>query len=311
MPTLSIAVRRLPTCPGVARMVLELCRQEATDLGLIADVLMADPGIALRILRFANAPGLSRGGEVTSVRDAVLAMGLRASKMAALGFTLPDKLMQDCPSFDLRQFWSENLLRAAVARHVVAPSLRVNREKAFTVVLLADIGKLALAVSAPTEYSNILDAADSDFALASLERQNFGMDHAAAAGALLGNWGLPAGLSDAIIAAAHEQPPSDDPLARVIFESRRLVEAAGCDSEDGTSSLETYCERLGISRAIWDSAMQAIEQDYHTTIELFDEQISPRDAERLLADAQLETSRLAASPREIPPPQSRFEPTPA
>lgn len=309
MPTMSIAVRRLPTCPGVARMVLELCRQGASDLGLVADVLMADPGIALRILRFANAPGLSRGGSVTSVRDAVLALGLRASKMAALGFSLPDELLQNCPAFDLRRFWSENLLRAAVARHIVAPSLRVNRETSFTAVLLANIGKLVLACAAPAEYSAMVSRAESDAALTDIERQTFGKDHAAAGSELLSNWGLPKTLFEAILAGAGEQVPVDNPLGRVVFESRRLVEAASGDQDSSTSELEQLCERLGISRAIWDSALLAIEQDYHTTIELFEEQILPADAATLLADAQLETARMAASPREAPPESSRFQST--
>lgn len=290
MLTLNLQIRRLPSCPGVARMVLELCRQGASDLGLVADVLMADPAMAARILRFANAPGLSTRGNMTSVRDAVLSLGLRASSMAALGFILPDDIQDRCPRFDLRAYWSESLLRAAVARHVVAPSLCVNRESAFTAALLGTIGQLALAFVLPNEYNEILGKADSPAAQRALERERFGMDYAAAGANLLANWGLPTALADSVASGTEVKPPPNNPLARLVFESQALIDAAR--GEEG-ANLEQVCDRLGISREAWDAAIEAIDQDYQTTIDLFDEQICPAEAKQLLSDAQRESATMA------------------
>jgi len=64
--------KRLPSPPGTAIRVLELCRHEDTDVHCIADVIMSDPALSGRLLRYANSPIAGIGRKVSSVRDAVL-----------------------------------------------------------------------------------------------------------------------------------------------------------------------------------------------------------------------------------------------
>jgi len=50
------ATKRLPSPPGTALEVLQLCRAEDADIHKIADVIMSDPALSGRLLKFANSP---------------------------------------------------------------------------------------------------------------------------------------------------------------------------------------------------------------------------------------------------------------
>ena len=125
--------KRLPSPTGVAIRVLELCRREDSESQEIADVIMSDPALSGRLLKYANSPAVGVGREVTSVRDAVLIMGLRAVKLTALGFSLVRPESKPiCPGFDFKRFWLESFLTAVIARYLAAEHFNVDREEAFS-----------------------------------------------------------------------------------------------------------------------------------------------------------------------------------
>ncbi len=107
------ASRRLPSPAGVAIRVLELCRRQDSESQEIAEVIMSDPALSGRLLKYANSAAVGVGRDVTSVRDAVLIMGLRAVKLTALGFALArPESKPNCPAFDFKRFWIESFLAA-------------------------------------------------------------------------------------------------------------------------------------------------------------------------------------------------------
>ena len=83
MVKLTIPVSSLPSAPGVAQRVIALCRQETVELQPLGDAVMADPALSARVLRLAYSPERCLGAPITSVRDAVLLMGARATRLAA------------------------------------------------------------------------------------------------------------------------------------------------------------------------------------------------------------------------------------
>lgn len=286
---------RLPSPPGVGARVLELCRQDESDLRLFADVIMADPALSARLLRFANSPALGPGEGVPTVRDAVLLLGMRATKLTALGFTLPWEIQDRCPSLDLRSFWSESLLRAVVARHIVAPRLFIDRELAFSAALLARIGKLVLAQSDPAAYEAVLRSAQPAELLPQLERERFGADHVATGARQLAQWGLPRPLAEACEGLSCGDYRGDSALAQTVHCANRLIEAAlGQDSSQ--DAFDAILHKLGMSEAEWQAAVDEIDHDYQAMTQLYETRLATAaQALELLSAAQDEATRIGVT----------------
>src|SRR5262245_14680811 len=98
---------RLPSPPGAALQVLKLTQEQDVSLAQVADTLAADPALSVRLLKYANSALVGVSREVTTVREAVVLLGMRAVRMMALSFSLvstDDR--RSCPGFDYTRFWS-------------------------------------------------------------------------------------------------------------------------------------------------------------------------------------------------------------
>ncbi len=79
---------RLPSPPGAALRLLQLCQDDDVSIADLADTLAADPALSLRLLRYANSAIVGTGKRITSIREAVLLLGIRAVRITALSFSL-------------------------------------------------------------------------------------------------------------------------------------------------------------------------------------------------------------------------------
>ena len=298
------AAKRLPSPPGTAIQVLALCRAEDVEVKQIADTVMSDPALSARLLRFANSPisGLRR--EVTSIREAVLLLGIRTVKLTALGFSLATlETVSDCPEFDIRRFWAESFLRAVVARRIAGTLTNVDREDAFTIGLLAAIGQLALAQGLRERYSQVLAAAGKGRPLAEAEQDAIGTDHVQVGANLLQEWHLPPTLVEGVasqqvvIEPQRRQTPGQR-LAQAIRMANELVPhlvALVADPRDSMDATVGAAARiLGLDRAIAQVILEQILTDYRQVETMFEVRLqSPASAMDLYAEAQEEATRVS------------------
>ncbi len=203
---------RLPTPPGTALEILRLSHDDTAEISELADTIAADPALSLRILRYANSALLGAAREVTSVRDAVLRLGIRAVRLMALSFSLvSDRDPRACPGFDYSLFWSHAIATGVAARHL-AKRQDLDAEEAFAAGLLARIGKLILAVGLPGKYGPILvehggTLGPTDAA----ETARLGCDYREIGAELMLDWDLPQRLAE-LVRHNHDprRLPSDD-----------------------------------------------------------------------------------------------------
>lgn len=66
----------VPVLPGAALAISKLLGDPSTDAGDFASVLKGDPALSIDVLRIANSAYYGYGKEITSVRDAVVRIGL-------------------------------------------------------------------------------------------------------------------------------------------------------------------------------------------------------------------------------------------
>jgi two-component system cell cycle response regulator len=222
---------QLPSPKGVALAIMELCRDEHATLESIARVIQTDPALSGRLIHLANAAALASGRPAVAVPDAIKRLGLAAVRQVAAGFSLVDQYRSGpCKAFDYARFWSHSLLMAVAIQHLGSLRRAGSPDELFSCGLMARVGCLALATLYPSEYSRILEDAEGDLQVTSLERQRLQVDRNDFTAAILKECGLPRSLVEPVY--YHEQPDQSGftegsrphQLVHLLYHARRLAD---------------------------------------------------------------------------------------
>jgi putative nucleotidyltransferase with HDIG domain len=189
----------------------------------LASLVASDPGLAIIVLRAANSAESASRRRIADPGEAVVRVGLNQTKRLVAAAVVGGALssLKGC-GLDLEAFWSYSLA-SAIATEDEADTQTL-RAGAFSVGLLHDVGRLALAASGPQTYARRSTAGHSEHVILAAERIMFGENHATASARLLESVGLPDEFVEMV--ASHHGAPGrdpDSPLSR----ARRLVAAAG------------------------------------------------------------------------------------
>jgi HD-like signal output (HDOD) protein len=184
-------IDRLPSPKGVALALTKACRREDANLEEISSLVRTDPALSGRLLALANAAALG-GRNVASTEEAVTRMGLTRVSQVALAFSLIDQHGEGaCSNFNYAGYWNHSLLMAATSREFGALHKLGVAGDLFTVGLLAQIGRLALATAFPAPYSNLMALNVSGPDLLQREQALTQTDHLQLSVAMMEHWGIP------------------------------------------------------------------------------------------------------------------------
>jgi len=210
----------LPTPSRTAAAILSLAQREDVTAEALAQLIQTDPALTGRILRFANAPAQGTRRPIASVIDAMSLLGLQAIRQFALSLSLIDAHREgQCEAFDYPAYWQKSLACAVALQSITAQVPTVAPKEAFTLGLLADVGRLALATAWPQEYSECLRQAEGERLIA-LERERFATDHDDLTRMLLTDWGFPQVFIDALELSQQDEIQDDSRIGRF---ARQLV----------------------------------------------------------------------------------------
>lgn len=198
----------LPSPRGVMLAVIRLCQREQVSLQELARTVQADPVLAGRIIKLANAANPVKTRSIAAVTtDVLILIGVHAVRQVALGLSLASSYRNGpCAGFDYARFWARSLAMACAAKAVgekirVAPAAEM-----FTCGLLAGIGRLGIASARPAAYARLLEEMRGCWPeeLALAEAKLFGFSHLSLAAAMMADWNIPRLFSDAVL--FHEKP---------------------------------------------------------------------------------------------------------
>lgn len=215
--------------PDVAAEVMSLCQQASTDALRVEKSVTRDPFISAQIVSVANSPMFAPRMPIVSVRDAIVRIGLSNVNDIVM-MVVTSSTMFRIRGFDEHvNSVTARFPATALASRLIATTLRLPMEAAFTAGLLHDIGDLVLldrlvasgkikpeTAKDPIAYSIIVDGLHSN--------------HSRVGAAVCTTWKLP---SSTVEAAAHHH---DYKLGGHHF-SANLVAAA-----------DTFADALGIGR---------------------------------------------------------------
>ncbi|MBY0589258.1 HDOD domain-containing protein [bacterium] len=202
--TLQLTNLKLPTLPVAAMKVLELVQDPDVDVQSLGKVIEYDPAMAARLVRLANSSlfGLTR--EISSVRQALVILGLRTVKLAALSFTLLETLVDKSGKNSLAHCW-RSIITNAMASRLLAPLFKIDPEEAFLAGLMQDIGGLICAQSFGPKYLEFVEKAKEECNpdISIYEQKEYGFTHTDVSVQLLEHWRLPSRIIEAV--REHEQ----------------------------------------------------------------------------------------------------------
>jgi putative nucleotidyltransferase with HDIG domain len=160
------------------------------------------------VLQLANSAFFGYAREVCSAPEAVQLLGVSLIRALVLGVHLFSAFdARPARAFSVDTIWRHSLRTALLARRIMEleGGDECLKEQAFTAGVLHDIGKLAFAAELPEPYLQTLKRARAQRCpLFQAELAAFGATHAELGACLLGLWGLPTPLVEAV--AFHHQP---------------------------------------------------------------------------------------------------------
>ena len=216
-------ITRLPTLPAVATKLLSMGAAEEVPLDEIIELIEADPALSARMLSLCRAADTGLGDRITTVRRAVIMLGIEAVRAAVLSVLVFDRLNTNPASanpettFDTEGFWTRSIAVACVSEHIAQSKTfkdhpSITPDSAYLAGLVHALGKLALYNVLPKSWDKALTLASTQHtSLSAAERATIGIDHHTAGKRLAQHWGLPDSLRDVLWLYA--QPPSALPAS--------------------------------------------------------------------------------------------------
>lgn len=199
LATIVAASAELAPLPQAYLRLRELLACPAANMGEVARVISADPGLTARLLRLANSPWFGCRARVETIHHAVHLLGTSEIHRLALAGAAISAVNRLGTGSDMRLFWRLSVHCAVLARGIAARHLPAHTETAFVAGLLHAIGHLPLHQGFPEQMQDLRAAANAaGKPLFVLERAHFGFDYASVGAALLEHWQLPARLCAAV-----------------------------------------------------------------------------------------------------------------
>jgi HD-like signal output (HDOD) protein/ActR/RegA family two-component response regulator len=196
------AVGALPPLPSTFAALQRALIDPSIDLRNVSAIIEKDPGVSAKVLQVCNSAFFRLPRRVYSIKQAVSYLGLSTVRSMVLSTELfrPGKPLS--PGLDLGQMQRHALRVAAIARDLAADAPWA--EDAFLSGLLHDVGFLLLARHLTDQMQRALEATAAGMPLAEAGQKYVGVSHGVAGGYLLGLWGLPYEVVEAV--ANHELP---------------------------------------------------------------------------------------------------------
>ena len=236
----------LPTPPALyTQIVAELERPDGS-LAEVGNLIARDVGMSAKLMQLANSSLFGLKRQLTGPAQAVQILGTETTKALVL---VSDVLTRYDPAalhpFSIDGLWSHSRTVASLAGAIAqAEAGKVQAADAQIAGLLHDIGRLTLASQQPDAYREVFRLLRDDrLTVLDAERQVFGATHAEVGAYLLGLWGLPNAIVEAV---AWHHAPSESPVGA--FGPLTAIHAAEgilAPDEGGPVSAD-HLDRLGL-----------------------------------------------------------------
>ncbi|MFQ5655010.1 MAG: HDOD domain-containing protein [Planctomycetota bacterium] len=251
-------VSRLDSLPGKSNLFEEMVselKKPTASLDRVGEIISQDAGMTVQILKLVNSAYFGLSQRVASPSMAVKLLGLNT--ITSLVLTVPVfKGVEPCllERLGIAGVWRHSMLSGLLAKAIGRsvsedPGLG---DEAFTAGVIHDVGKIVLAINETDALGRAVEAARHQRRkLIETEVAEIGASHAEIGAYLLGLWGLPHSIVEAV--AFHHRPSdcvhsSLSPLTCVHVANSLVREEMPAGEGEPPAPLDgDYLERLGLA----------------------------------------------------------------
>lgn len=224
----------LPSAPRVLPKLKRLLSDGNSSLREVVELVRLDPGIAARVLQIGNSAYYNQGLRCYTVDEAVHRVGYDQIYELVSNAVASEVLVRPLAVYQMEadELW-ENAIACAIAAELLAEGLNIDRDIAYTIGLLHQVGMVAVnewVVRAMPELR--FQRAGLPLETCDQERRLLGFHNGEAGAALLRLWDFPAVMSEPVRwqylpagTAAHAQLASLVGIAKWI----RNMAVANCE----------------------------------------------------------------------------------
>lgn len=220
----------LEPLPATASRLVSLLSQSEWMVRDVEEVVRLDLALTARVLRFANSAWTAHLPSVTTIRDALMRIGVGTALSLAIADGVRPRLLKALPAFELQpgRLWQHAVASALATEIVMRRSRSPIPPEAVTAALLHDVGKVLLDDAMDEATLTALRAAWAGGGLSRLEaeRQVLGMDHGELGGCVARHWGLPERVA-AAITHHHDPAAAQSTLCDVVHLANGVAKLAG------------------------------------------------------------------------------------
>jgi len=198
------ASNEMPAAPATYLRLKRLLRDPNVALSEVSSVVERDVGISARILQLVSSAFFGMSRRTKSVHAAVSHLGVETMRSLVLALEIVRMFREGSAvkGFSIEALQRRSFVAAKLARGFAESK---DADDAFLAGMLHGIGQLVIAERIPARYEEVLARARAERrTLQDMERALLGATHAEVAAYLLGLWGLPQPVVEAVM--HHEEP---------------------------------------------------------------------------------------------------------
>ncbi len=237
-----------PILPAVAVELSAIATDPHAQYSQIERLLESDPMLAVRVLKVAQSPVYAGVAKVTTLRDALVRLGVRLLSDIFLEVSVTTSIFR-APGFEapMEAVRQHSVLVAHTAR-AISTALRLPRDGVFLCALLRDVGTAIglVALASRKIYPRPVPYAEVEASLAEA--------HEAIGAFVAVKWNLPPDVRRVV--SAHHVPPTDL-MGSIIALADRIVTAAE-QGELSALSDGVECGSVGIGGEQLESVVQQL-----------------------------------------------------
>jgi len=219
---LATRIKSLPAVPAIYQQLTNELRKEDASMEQIGEIISRDVGMTAKILQLVNSAFFGLPQPISNPGEAVMYLGLSTVRALVLSLQVFSQFKNpDLAGFSLNALADHCWTTAVFARRIGRAERCDTKttDQCFLAGLLHGIGRIILADGLPEQYKKVWnEARQNQRPIWETEQTEFGATHADVGAYLLGLWGLPNPIIEAV--ALQHRPglciaPGFSPLAAV------------------------------------------------------------------------------------------------
>ena len=200
-------INTIPTLPAIVGQVTQTIADPESSARDLMEIIFPDQALTLKILKIANSAFYGRVRETSTLEQALVVLGFNEIRNLVISTALFNNFrrLKVTSPFSMRKFWEHSFVCGLAAR-IIAKEMKLSDGELFVAGLIHDIGKLAICMVLPKDFSTIVRMAGAgNLKTTPAELEILSITHAEVGLLLTKRWMLP---HDLVAAVGHHHRPA-------------------------------------------------------------------------------------------------------